>query len=169
MVRHTPQSYILGVFLQITAQPDPHLTAAALRHGLRRPLLYARLAGWALLGLAVLLQLSGDGLNVTLLLGGVGLAVMVPLVLLNGNVRRVLRNGGPATVEISDGGVAWSSVQSRHAYAWNAFSHVDHLTGQIVLDLGHGRFVQVPTRGLSAQEIHDVLATATAHGVPVRG
>lgn len=131
-------------------------------------MLLARLAGWALLGLAVLLQLGGDGLNMTLLLAGVALAVIVPMVLLNGNARRVLRDGGPATIEISDGGVACSTMQSRHSYAWNAFSHVDHLAGQLVLGLGSGRFVQVPTRGMSPQQIHEVLTTAAAHGVPVR-
>ncbi len=131
-------------------------------------MLLSRLAGWALLGLAVLLQMTGEGLNVSLLVAGVALAVIVPMVLLNGGVRRALSDGEPATIEISEGGVARSTGQSRHAYAWNAFSHIEHLAGQIVLGLGHGRFVQVPTRGLSAQQIHDVLTTAAAHGVPVR-
>jgi hypothetical protein len=161
-------SYLLGVFLQIIARPDPRLTAEALRHGLRRPVLLARLAGWALLGLALLLQLHGDGLNFTLLVAGVALAVVVPMFLLNGGVRRALRDAGPTTVEISNDGVACSSVQSRHAYAWNAFTHLDHLPGQIALGLGSGRFVQIPTRGLSAEQIHQVLTTATAHGVPGR-
>jgi hypothetical protein len=161
------KSYFLGVFLQIIARPDPLLTAEALRHALRRPVLLARLGGWALLGLTLLLRLHGDGLNVTLLVAGVALAVVVPMFLLNGGVRRALRDGGPTTVEISDDGVACSTVESRHAYAWNAFSHVDHLAGQLVLGLGRSRFVQVPTRGMSALQIHQVLTTAAAHGVPV--
>ncbi len=161
------ESYILGVFLQITGRPDPQLTAAATRHGLRRPVLLARVAGWALLGLAVLLQMHGDGLDVTLLVAGVALAVVVPMFLINSGARRVLRAGGPTTFEISDSGVACSNLESRHAYAWNAFTHVDHLTGQFVFGLGHGRFVQVPTKGLTPFEINDVLTTAAAHGIAV--
>ena len=148
-------------------RPDPLLTAEALRHGLRRPVLLARLGGWALLGLALVLRLSGDGLNLTLLVAGVALAVVVPMFLVNGGVRRALRDSGPATVEISDDGVACSTEESRHAYAWNAFTHVDHLAGQLVLGLGRNRFVQVPTRGMSAWQIHQVLTTAAAHGITV--
>ncbi|MCO8276498.1 YcxB family protein [Actinoplanes sp. TRM 88003] len=155
------------MFLQIVTRPDPLLTAEALRHGLRRPVLLARLSGWALLGLALLLQLHGDGLNFTLLVAGVALAVIVPMFLVNGGVRRALRDGGPTTVEIGEDGVACSTVESRHAYAWNAFTHVDHLAGQLVLGLGHRRFVQVPTRGMSVLQIHQVLTTAAAHGIPV--
>ncbi|MBM2616805.1 YcxB family protein [Actinoplanes sp. LDG1-06] len=155
------------MFLQITAQRDPHLIAAAARHGLRRPVLLARLGGWALLGLAVLLQMRGDGLNVALLLAGVVLAVVVPMFLINHGVRRAAGDG-PMNLEVSDDGVACSTLESRHAYAWNAFTHVDHLAGQLVLGLGGGRFVQIPTRGLSPQQIHQVLTTAAARGVAVR-
>ncbi|MGK5679986.1 YcxB family protein [Actinoplanes sp. URMC 104] len=151
------------MFLQIVARPDLGLTVAALRRGLRRPVLFARLAGWTMLGAAALL----DGLNVTLLLAGVVLAVVVPILLINGGARRALREAGPATLEISDGGVACSTPDSRHAYAWNAITRVDHLAGQLVLGLGAGRFLQVPTRGLTPQQIHEVLTTASAHGVPV--
>ncbi len=153
--------------MQIIVRPDPHLTAEALRHRLRRPVLLARLAGWALLGLALLRHLHGDGLNYTLLLAGVALAVVVPMFLLNGGARRALRDGGPTTIEVSADGVACSTVESRHAYAWNAFTHVDHLPGQLVLGIGSGRFVQIPTRGISAEQIHQVLTTAATHGIPL--
>jgi hypothetical protein len=152
------------VFLQITAQRDPHLTAAATRHELRRPVLLARMGGWALIVLAVLL----DGLNYTMLVAGVALAVVVPMFLINDNARRALRAGGPTTVEVSEEGVACSTLSSRHAYAWNAFTHIRHLAGQVVLGLGGGRYVQIPTRGLSPQQIHQLLTTAAAHGVPTR-
>lgn len=168
MAAKRSESYFLGVFLQITAQRDPHLAAAAARHETRRPVMLARAGGWALLGLAVLLQMNGDGLNVTLLSAGVVLAVVVPMFLINHGARRALRDGGPATYEISDGGVSWSTAESRHAYGWNAVTNVDHLAGQLVFGVGGSRSIQVPTRGLSPQQIHAVLTAAVAHGVPVR-
>ncbi|MBL7260756.1 YcxB family protein [Paractinoplanes lichenicola] len=156
------------MFLQITAHRDPHLAAAAARHETRRPVMLARIGGWALLGLAVLLQWNGNGLNYTLLLAGVALAVVVPMFLINQGARRAIRDGASATFEISDGGLTSSTPESRHAYAWNAFRHVDFLAGQLVFSLGGSRSIQVPTRGLSPQQINEVLNTAVAHGVPVR-
>ncbi|GAB2579869.1 hypothetical protein Aab01nite_55990 [Paractinoplanes abujensis] len=153
--------------MQITAHRDPHLAAAAARHETRRPVMLARIGGWALLGLAVLIQWTGHGLNYTLLLAGVVLAVVVPMFLVNQGARRA-RDGGPATYEISDGGVTTSTAESRHAYAWNAFRHVDFLAGQLVFNLGGSRSIRVPTRGLSPQQINEVLNTAVANGVPVR-
>ncbi|MBU2670028.1 YcxB family protein [Actinoplanes bogorensis] len=152
------------MFLQITAQRDPHLIAAATRHELRRPVLLARIGGWALIALAVLLE----GLNFPMLVAGVVLAVVVPMFLINNNARRVVRDGGPMTVEVSAEGVACSTLTSRHTYAWNAFTHARHLAGQVVLGLGGGRYVQIPTRGLSPQQIHELLTAARAHGVPMR-
>ena len=160
------ESYFSGVFLQITARPNPRLTAAALRHGLRRPVLLARVAGWAAIGLAVLDQTAGDGLHPTLLLLGVVLAVGIPVVLITTGTRRTLGDG-PTTYEITDGGVAFSTVRSRHAYAWNALTGVDHLPGQLVFRRGRARFVPVPTAGLDAFQIHEVLRAAAAHGLPV--
>lgn len=128
----------------------------------------ARAGGWALLGLTLLLQMSGQGLNVTLLLAGVALAVAVPMLLINQTARRAFRDGGPTTIEITDGGLAWSTADSRHAYGWNAFDHVDHLAGRLVFSLRGSRSVHVPTRGLSPQQIHEVLTTAVANGVPAR-
>ncbi|GID32699.1 YcxB family protein [Paractinoplanes brasiliensis] len=156
------------MFLQITAQRDPHLAAAAARHDTRRPVMLARAGGWALLGLTVLLQMSGQGLNVTLLLAGAVLAVAVPMLLINQSARRAFRDGGPATIEITDGGLAWSTADSRHTYGWNAFENVDHRAGRLVFNLGGSRSVHVPTRGLSPQQIHEVLTTALANGIPVR-
>ncbi|MDY7086174.1 MAG: YcxB family protein [Actinomycetota bacterium] len=156
------------MFLQITAQRDPHLAAAAARHDTRRPVLLARAGGWALLALTVLLQVAGAGLNVTLLLSGVALAVAVPMFLINQGARRVLQAGSSSTIEITDSGLALSTVQSRHAYGWNALTNIDHLPGQLVFNLGGARSVHVPTRGLSPQQIHEILTTAVANGVTVR-
>jgi hypothetical protein len=48
-----PESYLSGVFLQINARPDARLITAALRHSMRRPVLLARLTGWAVITLAL--------------------------------------------------------------------------------------------------------------------
>jgi hypothetical protein len=160
-----PKSYISGVFLQISARPSPRLTAAALRHSLRRPVLLARLAGWAALALAALLEVTGNGLDVPLLLAGVALAVAVPLFLINNGVRRVALSP-LTTYEISDSGVAFSNLQSRHAFSWAAFTSVDRLPGQLLFR--RKGFVPVPTAGLTEPQINQVLATAAAHGLKIR-
>ena len=152
------------MFLQITARPDARLIAAALRRGLRRPLLAARVAGWAVIALALVL----DGVNAPLLVLGVVLAVGIPMFLINNGTRRLIRDGALTTYEISDGGVASSSVASRHSYAWNAFTSLELAPGQFLFGRGGVRFVPVPTAGLSAAEIHEVLVTAAGHGVAVR-
>jgi uncharacterized membrane protein len=154
------------VFLQITARPDARLVAAAIRRGLRHPMLLARCLGWAFLGLALLL--ADGGLNVTLLLVGVLLAIGVPMVLTNAGMRQAMRDGELTTWEISDGGVASSSLASRHSYAWHAFSHVEQMSGQLIFGRGRTRFLPVPTAGLSAEQIEQVLGTAAGHGLRVR-
>ena len=157
------------MFLQITARPDPRLIAAALRHSLRRPVLLARVAGWAAIGLAVLHQVAGNGLDHTLLLLGVVLAVGIPTFLVNTGARQARRDGQVTTYEITDGGVAFSSVSSRHAYAWNALTGLDHLPGQLVFRRGRARILHIPTAGLNAFQIHEVLQAAAAHGLRVNG
>jgi hypothetical protein len=152
------------VLLQVSSRPDARLIAATVRRGLRRPLLLARVAGWLTIVLAVAL----DGLNPALLLLGVVLAVAVPMVLVNGGTRRLVRDGDLTTYEISDSGVASSSMQSRHAYAWHAFTYVERAPGHLVFGRGPGRFLPVPTTGLSPAQIDQVLGTAAGHGLPVR-
>ena len=153
--------------IQITAVSDPALIAAAARHRLRRPVLTARLVGWAfLLVTALLLVVTGD-LDPALLAGGAALAVVVPLVLLN-RTARTLRAGRLTTYEISEGGVASSDAESRHAYAWQAFRSVEQLSGQLLFGMRGARFLPVPTAGLSAAEIEQVLGTASARGLRVR-
>jgi hypothetical protein len=157
----------LQVQIQITAVSDPALIAAATRHGLRRPVLAARLAGWALLLLAVLsLAVTGD-LSPALLAGGAALAVLVPVILLN-HTARSLRTGQVTTYEISKGGIASSNAESRHSYAWRAVRSVEHLSGQLLFRMGGARLLPVPTAGLSPSEIEQVMGTASANGLPVR-
>ncbi|WP_433792874.1 YcxB family protein [Actinoplanes sp. CA-252034] len=153
--------------IQITAVADPALIAAATRHGLRRPVLVARVTGWAFLLVAVLLLgVTGD-LSAGLLAGGAALAVIVPVALLN-HTARGLRAGGLTTYEISEGGVASSDAEARHAYAWRAVRSVEHLSGQLVFRLRGARFLPVPTAGLSPAQIEQVLGTASARGLQVR-
>ncbi|BEL10560.1 hypothetical protein Q0Z83_087510 [Actinoplanes sichuanensis] len=153
--------------IQITAVADPALIAAATRHGLRRPVLAARLAGWAFLLVAVLLLgVTGD-LSPGLLTGGAALAVIVPVVLLN-HTARGLRAGRLTTYEISEGGVASSDSEVRHAYAWRAVRSVEQLSGQLLFRLRGTRFLPVPTAGLSPAQIEQVLGAASANGLPVR-
>ncbi|MFC7528922.1 YcxB family protein [Actinoplanes sp. GCM10030250] len=154
--------------IQITAAPDPALIEAATRHGLRQPLLLARLAGWATLAMAFVVQLAGGGLSLPLLTLGVVLAVLVPMMLLNHGVRRGVRAGQVTTFEFSDDGLASSDAESRHSYAWRAFRSVEMLSGQLVFRLGGARLLPVPTAGLTAAEINQVLVLAAAGGLPVR-
>ena len=154
--------------MQITARPTPRLMAAAIRRSLHRHLMVARVAGWAAILLALLLDLfTPAGLSPSLLVIGVVLAVGVPMLLVNNGTKRALRVAHLTTYEITDGGVAFSTVRSRHAYAWNALTGVDHLPGQLVFRRGRARFVPVPTAGLDAFQIHEVLRAAAAHGLPV--
>ncbi|MEV0896975.1 YcxB family protein [Actinoplanes sp. NPDC049802] len=152
--------------IQFTAVSDPALIAAATRRGLRRPVLFARLAGWALLLVTALLAATGD-LDPMLLTLGAGLAVVVPVVLLN-STARTLRPEQVTTYEISEGGVASSGPESRHAYAWRAFRSVEELSGQLLFRLSGARFVPVPTAGLSPAQIEQVLGAASAQGLRVR-
>lgn len=154
--------------MQITARPDPRLVAAALRHGLRRPVLIARLVGWAAIGLAVLHEFTGNGLDIPLLVIGVLLAVGIPLLMINVSARRTLDAGHLTTYEISDGGLALSNAESRHAYAWTAFTTVDRLAGQLVFGRSRARFLPVPTAGLTPAQIEQVLGTAAVHGLQIR-
>jgi hypothetical protein len=158
---------VFQVQIQFTAVSDPALIAAATRHGLRRPVLAARLAGWAFLLLAALsLAVTGD-LSPALLLGGAVLAVLVPVFLIN-RTARGLRNEQVTTYEISTAGIASSNAESRHSYAWRAVRSVEQLSGQLLFRLGGTRLLPVPTAGLSPDEIEQVLGTATANGLPVR-
>ncbi len=157
------------MFLQITAHPDARLAAAAIRRALRHPLLLARCLGWAAIGLALLLEIvTGGGLNLTLLLVGVLLSIGVPMVLTSAGMRQAMRDGELTTWEISDGGVASSSMASRHSYAWHAFSYVEQMSGQLVFGRGRARFLPVPTAGLTPVQIEQVLGAAAGHGLRVR-
>ncbi|MFF5084720.1 YcxB family protein [Actinoplanes sp. NPDC000266] len=156
------------MFLQITARPDPRLVVTALRHGLRRPMLIARVAGWVAIGLAALLEITGSGLNIPLLVLGVVLAVGIPLLLVNTGARRAMDAGRLTTYEISDGGLALSTLESRHAYAWTAFTTVDKLAGQLVFGRTRARFLPVPTAGLTPAQIDEVLGAAAGHGLQIR-
>ncbi|GAA4939794.1 YcxB family protein [Actinoplanes utahensis] len=152
--------------IQITAVSDTSLTEAAARHGLRRPVLLARLLGWAILLFTVLLLAVTGDLDPVLLTGGAALAVAVPLALLNLTARN-LRSGPLTTYEISDGGIASSDTESRHAYAWRAFRSVEELSGQLLFRLRGARLLPVPTAGLSPAQIEQVLGTASARGLRV--
>lgn len=154
--------------IQITATPDPALIAAATRRRLRTPVLVARSAGWALLLVTALIQFATGESQPGLLAGGVLLAVVVPLVLLNRTARRSLRGGRVTTYEISDGGVARSDEVGRHAYAWRAFRSVEALSGQLMFGLRGGRWVRVPTAGLSGDQVEQVLGAAHAQGLRVQ-
>ncbi|MEU8239216.1 YcxB family protein [Actinoplanes missouriensis] len=153
--------------IQLTAAPDPALIAAAVRRGLRRPVLLARCAGWAgLLSAAFLLLTTGD-LNPVLLAAGALLAVGVPLILLNSNARRQMRTGHVTTYEISDGGVASADEECRHSYAWPAIRSVDELPGQLLFGLVDARFLPVPTAGLTTAQVDQILSLASDRGLHV--
>ena len=154
--------------IQITAAPDPALIAAATRHGLRRPVLIARLAGWAVLAAAALVLITTGDLHPALLAAGTTLAILVPFVLLNRTARHTLRRGRITTYEISEGGVASSDKVSRHAYAWRAFRSVEELSGQLLFGMDGTRFLPVPTTGLTTAQIEQVLGTASDRGLQVR-
>ncbi|SDT73408.1 YcxB family protein [Actinoplanes derwentensis] len=153
--------------IQITAVPDAALNAAATRHGLRRPVLVARLGGWGLLLFAVLSLAVTGTLDAVLLAGGAVLAVAVPVLLIN-HTARGLRAGRPTTYEFSEGGIASADTESRHAYTWRAVRSVEELSGQLLFRLGGARLLPVPTAGLSPAQIEQVLGTASAQGLPVR-
>ena len=154
--------------IQITAGPDPVLIAAAVRRGLRRPVLLARCAGWAALLAAAFLLVTTDDLHPALLAGGVALAAGVPLLLLNHAARRAIRSGRMTTYEISDGGVASANPRSCHSYAWAALKSVEELPGQLLFTLGDLRFLPVPTAGLTTAQIDQILDVAAARGLVVR-
>jgi hypothetical protein len=157
------------VLLQTTAPSDPRLVAEAVRRGLRPLLFTARGLGWTVIGLAMVLEVvTGGGLNLTLLLAGALVAVGIPMALVNNGTRQAMLDGELATYEISDGGVARSSTESRHAYAWSAFRFVEEMSGQLVFGGGRSRIVTVPTTGLSPADISQILGTAAGHGLRVR-
>ncbi|WP_122981830.1 YcxB family protein [Actinoplanes teichomyceticus] len=153
--------------IQITSAPDPALIAAATRRRLRAPVLAARCAGWMLLAAAVLAQFATGVMRPELLASGAVLAVVAPIALVNHAARRSLRNGRPTTYEISDGGVARSDEERRHAYAWRAFRSVEALSGQLMFGLRGGRWVRVPTTGLTPSQVEQVLEAAVARGLRV--
>jgi hypothetical protein len=156
------------VLVQITARPDARLVASAVRRGLRPLLLTARGIGWAAIGLALLLDvIATGGPNLTLLLAGALIAVGIPMFLVNAGTREALRDSELTTYEISDGGVASSSLAARHAYAWNAFRSVEEAPGQLIFGRSRTRFLPVPTAGLSRSQIEQVLGAAAGHGLRV--
>ncbi|MEU4420637.1 YcxB family protein [Actinoplanes sp. NPDC024001] len=152
--------------IQITATPDPALIAAAVRRGLRRPVLAFRYAGWTVLLAALVVQLTTGRLAPFLLAGGVGLAVLVPMLLINISARGAERTA--TTYQISESGVASSSAQSSHAYAWRAFRSVERLPGQLVFRRSDTQYLPVPTAGLTPGQVEHVLALAATNGVAVQ-
>jgi hypothetical protein len=163
------KSYILGVLFQITARPDARLVAAAIRRGLRPLLLAARGLGWAAIALALVLDVTtSSGSYLTLLLIGALIAVGIPMFLVNTGTREALGAADLTTYEITDGGVASSSLAARHAYAWTAFRSVEEAPGQLIFGRSRTRFLPVPTAGLTRAQIEQVLGAAAGHGLQVR-
>jgi hypothetical protein len=157
------------VFLKITAPPDARLTASAVRRRLRPVLMTARGLGWTAIALALLLGIvTTDGPHFALLLTGALIAVGIPIFLVNAGTREALRESTVTTYEISDGGVASSSLETRHAYAWNAFRSVEEAPGQLIFSRSRTRFLPVPTAGLTRTQIEQVLGAAAGHGLRVR-
>ncbi|MFF5294996.1 YcxB family protein [Paractinoplanes globisporus] len=157
------------MFFRITARPDARLVASAVRRGLRPLLLTARGIGWAAIALALLLEVfTTGGPYLTLLLAGALIAVGIPMFLVNTGTRDALRDGDLTTYEISDGGVASSSLAARHAYGWNAFRSVEEAPGQLIFGRSRTRFLPVPTAGLSRDQVDQVLGAAAGHGLRVR-
>jgi hypothetical protein len=152
------------VFLQITARLDAQQVAAAVRHSRRGPLRQARIVGWALILAAVLV---GSPVNYPLLLAGAVVALGLPLLWVGLAVRRASTEP-ETTYEITEAGVANSNMRSRHAYAWESLTQVTKLPGQLVFGLGRRQFLPVPTAGLSAWQVEEVLAVAAGAGLPVR-
>lgn len=152
------------MLLQVIARPDAQLIAAAARDSRRAELMAARIAGWALIGASVLL---GDPLNYPLLVAGIAVALMLPMLWVGRTVRS--SSAEPETTyEITDAGVAHSNVHSRHAYTWETLSQVTKLPGQLVFGVGSGRFLPMPTAGLTAWQVEEVLSAASTAGLPVR-
>ncbi|MFI5893338.1 YcxB family protein [Actinoplanes sp. NPDC051513] len=157
------------MLFQITTRPDARQVASAVRRGLRPLLLTARGLGWAAIALALILEVATDGgPYLTLLLTGALIAVGIPMFLVNTGTRDALRDSDLTTYEISDGGVASSSLAARHAYAWNAFRSVEEAPGQLIFGRSRTRFLPVPTAGLTRAQIDQVLGAAAGHGVQVR-
>lgn len=150
------------MFFQVTAPPDAKLAAAAIRRSLRQILLTARFVGVLAVLVAVLLH-GGTALLVT----GALVAVALPVLTVATATRRLLGVTATTTYEITDGGVASSSTDSRHSYAWRAFTHVDQLPGQLLFGKARMRFVPVPTSGLSPAQIEQVLGAAAVHGLRI--
>ncbi|GAA0564229.1 hypothetical protein GCM10010172_54590 [Paractinoplanes ferrugineus] len=157
------------MFFTISAQPDARLIASAVRRGLRPVVLTARLLGWAFIALALTLEIVHGGGYLTLVLTGALLAVGVPMLLINAGTREALSDSALTTYEITDGGVASSSLESRHAYSWTAFSGVEDAPGQLIFRRGPMRVLPVPTGSLTRPQIDQILSTAAGHGVRVRG
>jgi hypothetical protein len=157
------------VFLQITTPPDARLTASAVRRGLRPVLMTARGLGWAAIALALLLGIvTTGGPHLALLLTGTLIAVGIPMFLVNAGTREALRESALTAYEISDGGIASSSLETRHAYAWKAFRSVEEAPGQLIFSRGRTRFLPVPTAGLTRTQIEQVLSAAAGHGLRIR-
>lgn len=156
------------MLLQITAQPDARLLAAAVRRGLRPLVLTARALGWAAIGLAAAIQAVTGDLSFALLLSGVLLAVAFPMFLTNVGIREAMQDAELTTYEITATGVASSSRATRHAYSWNAFRFVEATSGQLIFGRSRTRVLPVPTAGLTPAQIEQVLGTAAGHGVRVR-
>ncbi|GAA2652050.1 YcxB family protein [Paractinoplanes durhamensis] len=156
------------MLLQITARPDARLIASAVRRGLRPFVLTARGLGWAAIALALLLQIVVGGSYLTLVLVGALIAVGIPMLLINAGTRDALSDGDLTTYEITDGGVASSSLASRHAYAWNAFRFVEEAPGQLIFGRSRTRLLPIPTGTLTRAQIEQILGTAAGNGLRVR-
>ncbi|MGX6604507.1 YcxB family protein [Micromonosporaceae bacterium Da 78-11] len=155
--------------LLITTKSDTRLVAAAVRRFLRQPLLIARCAGWAAIGIALLRSaITDDGLDTGLVGLGLVLALVIPIVAVNVSARRVLRDSHLTTYEISDTGIASSTIDTRRAYAWHAFGYVEQMSGQLLFGLDRTRMLPVPTSTLSPDQIDQVLGTAAGNGLQVR-
>lgn len=157
------------MFLQVSTRPSAALIAAAVRRAAQKHLLLARVAGWSAIGLALLIDLfTPAGLSPSLLVIGVALAVGVPMLLVNNGTRRALRDARLTTYEISDGGVASSSLDTRQAYAWSAFTYVEEMSGQLIFGRNDTWFLPVPTADLTPGQVEQVLGAAAGHGLQVR-
>ena len=106
-------------------------------------------------------------MNFPLLVAGVAVALILPMLWL-GRAVRTSSSEPETTYEITDAGVSHSNVHSRHAYAWDTLNQVTKLPGQLVFGVGRGRFLPVPTAGLSAWQVEEVLSAAVTAGLPVR-
>jgi hypothetical protein len=155
--------------MQITARPNARLMAAAVRRATQKHLMLARVAGWAAILLALLIDVfTPAGLSPSLLVIGVLLAVGVPMLLVNNGTRRALRDARLTTYEISDGGVASSNLDTRRAYAWSAFTYVEEMSGQLIFGRNDAWFLPVPTAELTPLQVEQVLGAAAGNGLQVR-